>query len=157
LNLPESSPIISTNSSSSKAKEKAFWPDNPVNLEIYELVMPESRPAITPTAIFPKRLKAARELRGFNQEELGERSGLQGSAISHFETGGRKPSFDNLKRLADALGVSTDYLLGRTDDPEGHAAPNDPLYRDVQRLNKTNRDLASRIIRQLGTPSEEDD
>jgi transcriptional regulator with XRE-family HTH domain len=119
--------------------------------------MPPSRPPAAPSAIFPDRLKAARVLRGLNQEELAERSGLQDSAISHFETGGRKPSFDNLKRLADALGVSTDYLLGRTNDPEGHAVPSDPLYRDMQRLNKKNRDLASQIIRSLVMPSNEED
>jgi len=119
--------------------------------------MPSSRPTIAPSTIFPARLKAARDLRGLNQDQLAARAGLQGSAVSHFETGGRKPSFDNLKRLADALGVSTDYLLGRTDDPEGHAVPSDPLYRDVQRLNKKNRDLASRIIRSLAVPSEEED
>jgi transcriptional regulator with XRE-family HTH domain len=109
-----------------------------------------------PSTIFPERLKAARDLRGFNQDQLAERSGLQSSAISHFETGNRKPSFDNLRRLADALGVSTDYLLGRTGDPEGHAAPNDPLYRDVQRLNRKNRDLASQIIRSLAFPTDEE-
>jgi transcriptional regulator with XRE-family HTH domain len=118
--------------------------------------MPPSSPPVVPSAIFPKRLKAARDLRGLSQDQLAERSGLQGSAISHFETGGRKPSFDNLKRLADALGVSTDYLLGRTNDPEGHAVPSDPLYRDVQRLTKKNRDLASQIIRSLAMPSDED-
>lgn len=109
-----------------------------------------------PTPIFPERLKAARELRAFNQDQLAERSGLQSSAISHFETAKRKPSFDNLKRLADALGVSTDYLLGRTKDPEGHAVPSDPLYRDVQRLNKKNRDLASQIIRSLAFPTKDE-
>lgn len=118
--------------------------------------MPPSSPPPAPSALFPERLRAARDLRGLNQDQLAERSGLQGSAISHFETGGRKPSFDNLKRLADALGVSTDYLLGRANDPEGHAVPNDPLYRDVQRLNKKNRDLASQIIRSLAFPSNED-
>jgi transcriptional regulator with XRE-family HTH domain len=115
--------------------------------------MSPSRPPLAPSSIFPERLKAARILRGLNQDQLAERSKLQGSAVSHFETGGRKPSFDNLKRLADALGVSTDYLLGRTADPEGHAVPSDPLYRDVQRLNKKNRDLASQIIRSLAMPS----
>jgi transcriptional regulator with XRE-family HTH domain len=115
--------------------------------------MTPSSPVTPPSAIFPARLKSARDLRGLNQDQLAARSGLQSSAISHFETGGRKPSFDNLKRLADALGVSTDYLLGRTSDPEGHAAPNDPLYRDVQRLNKKNRDIASQIIRSLAMPS----
>ena len=92
-----------------------------------------------------------------NQEQLAERAKLQGSAISHFETGKRKPSFDNLKRLADALGVSTDFLLGRTNELEGHAAPSDPLYRDFQKLNKENRDLASRIIRQFSINPEKGD
>jgi transcriptional regulator with XRE-family HTH domain len=118
--------------------------------------MPPSRPSPAPSSIFRTRLKAARDLRKFSQDELAERSGLQSSAISHFETGNRKPSFDNLKRLADALGVSTDYLLGRTNDPEGYAAPSDPLYRDVQRLSKQNRLTASRIIRSLAISSGEE-
>ena len=46
--------------------------------------------------------------------ELAERTGFHPSAVPHFETGQRAPSFDNLKRLADALDVTTDYLLGRT-------------------------------------------
>jgi transcriptional regulator with XRE-family HTH domain len=37
--------------------------------------------------------------------------------ISHFETGVRgSASADNLVKLANALEVSIDYLLGRTDD-----------------------------------------
>ncbi|MGN8546962.1 helix-turn-helix domain-containing protein [Bradyrhizobium sp. 13971] len=67
--------------------------------------MPSSSPPPAPSAVFPDRLKSARDLRGLNQDQLAKRSGLQGSAISHFETGTRKPSFDNLRRLADALGV----------------------------------------------------
>jgi transcriptional regulator with XRE-family HTH domain len=66
---------------------------------------------------FPTRLKTARESRGLSQGELAGKTGLQPSAISHFETGGRSPSFDNLRRLADALNVDTDYLLGRTGEP----------------------------------------
>ena len=57
-----------------------------------------------------------------SQGDLATKSGLQPSAISHFETGNRSPSFDNLKRLADALTVTTDYLLGRAEDP-GRPAP----------------------------------
>ena len=39
--------------------------------------------------------------------------------ISHFETGRRQePSADNLVKLANALEVTIDYLLGRTDKAE---------------------------------------
>ena len=75
----------------------------------------------TPSEVFPERLRGARELRELTQEALAARSGLQPSAISHFESGTRKPSFDNLRRLADALRVSTDYLLGRTKEISGAA------------------------------------
>ena len=67
--------------------------------------------------IFSERLKSARRLRKMSQGDLARKSGLQPSAISHFETGSRWPSFENLKRLADALNVTTDYLLGRSDHP----------------------------------------
>ncbi|WP_419592508.1 helix-turn-helix domain-containing protein, partial [Thiolapillus sp.] len=71
--------------------------------------------------IFQKRLVTARKKRELSQDDLAKKSGLKPAAISHFETGARKPSFNNLKRLADALNVTADYLLGRTDDPEGFA------------------------------------
>lgn len=64
---------------------------------------------------FSRRLRAARELRALSQGDLARKSGLQSAAISHFETGRRRPSHANLLRLADALDVSTDYLTGRVD------------------------------------------
>jgi transcriptional regulator with XRE-family HTH domain len=64
--------------------------------------------------VFSEHLRTAREKRKLSQSALAEKAGFQPSAISHFETGRRSPSSDNLKRLADALNVTTDYLLGRT-------------------------------------------
>ena len=52
---------------------------------------------------FPQRLQSLRSTLKLNQDELAKRAGLQPTAVSHFETGTRKPSFDNLRRLADAL------------------------------------------------------
>lgn len=114
--------------------------------------MPPSRPkrgALRGGNVFSERLRKARDERAMNQDQLAERAGLQPSAVSHFETGGRRPSFENLKRLADALSVSTDYLLGRTQELEGIGAPKDPLYADFQRLDSINRDLARSLIQRL--------
>jgi len=51
--------------------------------------------------------------------------------VSHFETGRRSPSFDNLRRLADALGVTTDYLLGREHDTSLAGPEVEQLFRDL--------------------------
>jgi transcriptional regulator with XRE-family HTH domain len=85
---------------------------------------------------FPDRLKSTRELRGLNQAELALKAKLQPTAISHFETGSRSPSFDNLRRLADALSVSTDYLMGRTDEMKLAGPAADSLFRGLDRLSE---------------------
>lgn len=59
------------------------------------------------------RIRTMREKRGLKQVELAARAGLQPSAISQFENEQRDPSNENLCRLADALGVTVDFLLGR--------------------------------------------
>ena len=38
--------------------------------------------------------------------------------LSRYESDDRKPDYDTLQSIADYLNVSTDYLLGRTNDLE---------------------------------------
>lgn len=64
---------------------------------------------------FEQRLKIARSLKRWAQSDLADATGFAVSAISHFECGRRAPSLASLARLADALGVTTDFLLGRKD------------------------------------------
>jgi transcriptional regulator with XRE-family HTH domain len=63
---------------------------------------------------FVGRLKNILKIRKINQKMLADLTGLKPSAVSHFVNGRRKPSFNNLSKLADALCVNIDYLLGRT-------------------------------------------
>ena len=109
--------------------------------------MIESTP---PSAIFPDRLRRAREYRGLTQGELAKRAELQPSAISHFETGARKPSFDNLRLLADALDVTTDYLLGRVDEFKELAGA-DTLHRHYSSLEGDDRKFADDLITLLAS------
>jgi transcriptional regulator with XRE-family HTH domain len=95
--------------------------------------------------VFKDRLRYARELRQLNQADLAVRARLQPSAISHFETGTRQPSFDNLRRLADALAVSIDYLLGRSESIGGVAQTTDVLYRNIEQLSASDRDVVNTI------------
>jgi transcriptional regulator with XRE-family HTH domain len=101
-----------------------------------------------PSDAFRVRLKEAREIRKLSQAELAARAGLPASSISHFEAGSRKPSFENLRRLAGALAVSTDFLLGRANDVEGNAQA-DPLYRDFKNLSDQDREMARLFMETL--------
>ncbi len=74
------------------------------------------------------------------------------SSIAHFESGSRKPSFDTLRRLANALEVTTDFLLGRVDDPT-LAESGDPLFRDVGKLTGHDRELAKDFLKMLASRS----
>ncbi len=65
-----------------------------------------------------KRLKKLRTDKKLTQAELGKIINVTKVSISGYESGGRTPDTDNLKRLADYFGVTSDYLLGRSDDPE---------------------------------------
>lgn len=68
-------------------------------------------------SIFGRRLRQTRRLRGWTQERLADESRMPAAMISHFETGTRqRASAANLVKLARALSVSVDYLLGRSDE-----------------------------------------
>lgn len=63
---------------------------------------------------FAKRLRELRKQKNLSQTELGELAGLHYTHIGRFERGTSRPGGDTLKRLADALGVTSDYLLEGT-------------------------------------------
>lgn len=103
---------------------------------------------------FQERLRKMREARGFTQADLAKKTGLQAAAISHFETAQRAPSFDNLRKLSDALNVSVDYLLGRIDEAQHgqgiSAAPRaQQLFRHAENLSDQSFELLESMARTL--------
>jgi transcriptional regulator with XRE-family HTH domain len=94
-----------------------------------------------------ENLKALRELRGLTQAELGAKAGMGGASVSHFETGQRTPSLESLLRLADALDVTTDALLGRTSVDS--AATVDPIFLRAARADAHTLDTIRRVTAAL--------
>ena len=70
-------------------------------------------------AKFKDMLKYYREQRGLSQREPAKMVGVAASTIGMYEAGRREPDFETEEALADFFNVSTDYLLGRTDSPNG--------------------------------------
>jgi transcriptional regulator with XRE-family HTH domain len=98
---------------------------------------------------FPEILRKVREFKKLSQTELAEKTGFQPSAISHFEKGRRSPSFDNLKRLADALSVSIDYLLGREDTSKSFGPVAEKLFRDFENMSSEDQDTLTKFASML--------
>ena len=61
-------------------------------------------------------LKELRKKRNLNQNELATILNVSNQAYQKYEYGTAEPTFDNLSKLADFYGVTTDYLLGRTNE-----------------------------------------
>lgn len=95
--------------------------------------------------VFAVRLRAAREQRGLNQTELAKRAGLQPAAIGHFEADRRKPSFANIRALAKALEVSSDFLLGRASSLHGATT----AFRNEENLTADDRETIQMMINTL--------
>lgn len=98
-------------------------------------------------SIFGKRLKLVRQVRELTQEELEAKSKVPSAMISHFETGERqRASADNLVKLAEALNVSIDYLLGRSEEPELRGKRVEALFRRLADASDEEIDQSVRVI-----------
>jgi transcriptional regulator with XRE-family HTH domain len=100
-----------------------------------------------PTENLSSRLQRLRELRKLTQAELGNRAGIAAASISHFETGQRTPSLESLVKLADALEVSTDGLLGRAGMND--ATHVDPIFVRASNASAETLDVVRRVTAAL--------
>ncbi len=64
------------------------------------------------------RLQSLRKSRKISQLKLALDLNMNQNSISRYETGEREADYTTLIKIADYFGVSVDYLLGRTDNPE---------------------------------------
>lgn len=67
--------------------------------------------------IFGERIKRLRIERNILQKHIAEHLGVTVRTYQYYESGELEPNLKNLVKLADYIKVSTDYLLGRTEDP----------------------------------------
>lgn len=63
------------------------------------------------------RIKELRKKHGYSQQELANLLFVNQTAVSQWERGSTTPSPSILLALSDLFETTTDYLLGRTDDP----------------------------------------
>lgn len=103
-----------------------------------------------------ERIKELAKSRGISLGLLEDKLGLSRNSIYTIKN--KKPSAERLQLIADYFHVSTDYLLGRTDNPkiaqDGHASVAIDLKKDAEEtfffdgheLNDEDIDLITSIL-----------
>lgn len=61
------------------------------------------------------KFRTARQLKKLKVIEAAELLGISQPTLSAWETGNKAPSVEGVEKMADLYGVTTDFLLGRTD------------------------------------------
>lgn len=87
-------------------------------------------------SILGNRLRAERKRCGISQQMVAVRINLMQSNVSAWERGEREPTLSVLTKLADMYGVTTDYLLGRSDTPI-HLTEKVSSYTEASPFEKT--------------------
>lgn len=65
-----------------------------------------------------QRLRDLREDKDMKQADIAAFLGIQQTVYSRYERGFQNIPIEHLLKLADLYGVSTDYILGRTNNPQ---------------------------------------
>jgi transcriptional regulator with XRE-family HTH domain len=95
-----------------------------------------------------QRIVHYRKRAGISQKNLAATVGISSSALNNYEKGKREPNISVLMRLAEALDITGDALLGLDPHPE-LVAQNGGEYimlRAIRGLNKLGRDRALEFI-----------
>lgn len=94
--------------------------------------------------VFGDNMMLMRKKKKLSQADLGKLIGTSGDVIGRYERGDIKPSVEVVSKIADALEVSVDYLIGKTD----LVIDNDAMRRleDISKLPEESKAFVLNLI-----------
>lgn len=70
--------------------------------------------------MFGERLKKLREQSSMIQDEVSEKLGISARTLGYYENEDRRPNPEMIVKLADFYNVTSDYILGLSDNPHNN-------------------------------------
>jgi len=98
-------------------------------------------------AIRVDRLRNLRERHGWSQREMARLCNFSEGQIRKYENEESDPSSTHLKRMANVLNISADFLLGISDDPQRSSQEQRSNNDEIQLLKAFRDDGWSGVIR----------
>lgn len=106
--------------------------------------------------MFSKRLMQLREELGLTRKDVAEKLSIDQTTYGKYELDKRQPDYDTLQSLASFFNVTTDYLLGRTDDRSSSTVTDDDwpddvkvMLRDAAKLSDEQKEIVKRLIKEF--------
>ncbi|MEN8251763.1 MAG: helix-turn-helix transcriptional regulator [Bacteroidota bacterium] len=87
---------------------------------------------------FGERLSLVRKRKKLSQAEVGKMISINGDAVGRYERNEVRPTIEMATKLAQALEVSLDYLVGNTDIEMDKATLN--RVQEINKLSSTNKE-----------------
>ena len=110
--------------------------------------MPGGRPAKSEQPPLGARIATARGRLGLSQDQLAQKLGASRRVVSYWEREAEGLRADHLAKLAEVLGVTGDWLVGREpDEPRRGTGPEGKLRQVFDQAAELPRDQQKHIIR----------
>ena len=97
-----------------------------------------------------KRIQELRKKAGLSQTELATKTGISYPQMSRYEIKGVQPPADVLKRIADVLDTSVDYLIYGNAEEKANATLKDSkllrLFKAVEGMNDKDKNIITELI-----------
>jgi len=97
-----------------------------------------------------EKIKQLRQEKGYSQTFLEKRSGVNSKLLSKYENGRIIPTADTLRKLAEGLDISADYLIFDNVPKDGRCQLKDlelfERFKEVERMDSENRKMIVKLI-----------
>lgn len=95
-----------------------------------------------------RKIKKARENKGYTQEQLAEKVNLSVQHISVIERGLKAPKLDTFIRIANVLGVNADFILSDSLNVSAKLMASD-LYRRMEGISEKEKLRILKVVELL--------
>ena len=112
----------------------------------YAWAMHQGRPAKTKRPDLGERIAQARQQAGLTQQQLAAKLGTSQRVVTYWEREAVGLRADQLAKLAEALGVSADYFLGRGDTKRRGPGPTGKARQIFEQVSQLPRSRQQRIL-----------
>lgn len=96
------------------------------------------------------RIKDLRKQKNLSQSELADKVGISYAQIGRYETKGAQPPAETLKKIADALGVSPDFLIYGTADEKAKTKLSDAdlinQFKAIENMDEEDKNVIKKLI-----------